>query len=202
MKTTDSKEKILDIALKLFVRRGYHGTSLNDIARKAGLTKGGIYHYFSSKEDLYRQVLAKYFKEEGLPAWVMKTDQPIRDYIWSGFSWIERSKKEIQGLAGSKKDDVILCYYNFLYEATRKYPEFQRTIDTYDERKREWITKAMQKAQAAGEIRADISTQALAFELDALLQQLQYLSFVNPQIKNNPEMFRTLFENYWLRLKA
>ena len=60
----------------------------------------------------------------------------------------------------------------------------------------------MQKAQAAGEIRADISTQALAFELDALLQQLQYLSFVNPQIKNNPEMFRTLFENYWLRLKA
>lgn len=202
MKTTASKERIMDIALKLFIRKGYRGTSLSDIAGQAGLTKGGIYHYFTSKEDLYQQVLAMYFHGKSLPAWVMETDITIQDYIWSGFTWIEKSKKKIQRLAGSQKDDTILCFYTFLYEATRKYPEFQRTIDEYDEKKRQWITGALQKAQASGEIRSDIQAQSLAFEFDALLQQLQYLSFVNPQIKNNPDMFRTFYENYWLRLQA
>ncbi|MCG6881388.1 MAG: TetR/AcrR family transcriptional regulator [Deltaproteobacteria bacterium] len=45
-------EKIYDKALEMFVANGYDQTALSQIAKELGLTKAGLYHYFSSKEDL------------------------------------------------------------------------------------------------------------------------------------------------------
>jgi AcrR family transcriptional regulator len=47
------RQQILDAALACFSRRGYHSTSMEDIAREAGLSIGALYTYFSSKEDLF-----------------------------------------------------------------------------------------------------------------------------------------------------
>lgn len=44
-----SVEKLLAAALKLFIRQGYHATSVDQIAQEAGLTKGAVYFYFKSK---------------------------------------------------------------------------------------------------------------------------------------------------------
>lgn len=43
---------ILDAALQLFTEKGYEGTSINDIIKKVGVTKGAFYYYFSSKEEV------------------------------------------------------------------------------------------------------------------------------------------------------
>lgn len=47
-----TKKTIVDAALKLFAHRGYHGTSIADIAKEAGISKGLAYNYFSSKSQL------------------------------------------------------------------------------------------------------------------------------------------------------
>ena len=52
MKDNEKMEEILNAALSLFSSRGYMKTSSMDIAKAVGLTKGGLYHYISSKEDL------------------------------------------------------------------------------------------------------------------------------------------------------
>ncbi|MHB1011463.1 MAG: TetR/AcrR family transcriptional regulator, partial [Desulfobacteria bacterium] len=39
------KEEILGAAIRLFTRKGYVNTSMDDIAEAVGLTKGGLYHY-------------------------------------------------------------------------------------------------------------------------------------------------------------
>jgi AcrR family transcriptional regulator len=44
--------QILDVALAEFAARGFYGTSVQDIARAAGISAGLMYHYFASKEDL------------------------------------------------------------------------------------------------------------------------------------------------------
>ena len=49
--------KIVEAAKKLFARLGYKKTALDDIAREAGFAKSSLYHYFSSKEDLFRAVV-------------------------------------------------------------------------------------------------------------------------------------------------
>src|SRR5688572_17115475 len=44
--------ELLDCAQRLFFERGYDGTTVNDIIREAGVSKGAFYHYFVSKEAL------------------------------------------------------------------------------------------------------------------------------------------------------
>lgn len=51
------REQILDVALEVMARSGYHGTSMNDIAEAAGVTKPVLYQHFDSKRDLYLALL-------------------------------------------------------------------------------------------------------------------------------------------------
>ena len=56
----DRREDILQASLHLFARRGFHGTSMRDIAREAKIADGLIYHYFASKRDLFRAIIEEY----------------------------------------------------------------------------------------------------------------------------------------------
>jgi AcrR family transcriptional regulator len=56
-----SRAQILDAALDLFSRVGYHGTSMRDIAEKAGVSTGNVYHQFPDKESLFRTLLDQYW---------------------------------------------------------------------------------------------------------------------------------------------
>ena len=60
------KRKIIDSARKLFNRHGFESVSLHQIMAGAGLTHGGFYSYFSSKSDLYSEVLGCFFTD---PHW-------------------------------------------------------------------------------------------------------------------------------------
>lgn len=55
-KPRDSKDRILAAALALFGERGYAATSVDDIAARAGLTKGALYYYFTDKADIARDL--------------------------------------------------------------------------------------------------------------------------------------------------
>ncbi|NNU83097.1 TetR/AcrR family transcriptional regulator [Geobacillus sp. BMUD] len=46
------KEDIIETAMKLFAEKGYHATSMQEIAERSGVAKGSIYNYFKSKEEL------------------------------------------------------------------------------------------------------------------------------------------------------
>jgi len=52
-----SRSKILSAALRLFSKKGFNNTSINDIAGEAGISKGLMYNYFKSKEELLEQTL-------------------------------------------------------------------------------------------------------------------------------------------------
>jgi TetR/AcrR family transcriptional regulator, transcriptional repressor for nem operon len=52
-----TKEEIIKISAGVFRLRGYHNTSMSDLAEACDLTKGLFYHYFASKEDLMKAVL-------------------------------------------------------------------------------------------------------------------------------------------------
>jgi AcrR family transcriptional regulator len=51
------REQLLDVALEVFGRAGYHGASMNDVAEAAGVTKPVLYQHFDSKRELYRALL-------------------------------------------------------------------------------------------------------------------------------------------------
>lgn len=60
-------QSIIKSALNVFLEKGYHKTSMNDLAAEAGLLKGSLYHHFASKEDLMKSVILSlhdYYRRE------------------------------------------------------------------------------------------------------------------------------------------
>src|ERR1041385_6860544 len=60
-----NRDKILDIAGTLFRERGYEGIGVADIMKRAGLTHGGFYGHFASKDDLAAEITARVLGREG-----------------------------------------------------------------------------------------------------------------------------------------
>jgi AcrR family transcriptional regulator len=58
-----TRERILDVAEASLGEHGYHGTRLHQIAQQVGIQKASLFHYFSSKEHLYRAVIEEAFGE-------------------------------------------------------------------------------------------------------------------------------------------
>src|SRR5215211_2801814 len=60
---TQTRERLVDVAVDLFHRYSYAGTSLQMIADELGFSKGAIYHHFRTRVDLLRAVVAPMIKE-------------------------------------------------------------------------------------------------------------------------------------------
>jgi len=59
----ERRRQILDAAVRVFARSGYHGSRVGDIAQEAGVAHGLLYHYFSSKEEVLQTVFRENWGE-------------------------------------------------------------------------------------------------------------------------------------------
>ena len=69
----ERQDQILRAAAELFVKQGYGGTSIRDIAHQVGLLPGSVYHHFPSKEDLFVAI-----HREGFRQLVIRSENAIR----------------------------------------------------------------------------------------------------------------------------
>ncbi len=72
-----TRQRIIELALPVFSVKGYFNTSISDILAATGLTKGGLYCHFQSKEDIWYAVY-----DEAVSVWrqtVFKTIRPVKD---------------------------------------------------------------------------------------------------------------------------
>lgn len=53
----EKRNLIMDTALELFAQNGFHGTSISHISKKAGISKGLVYNYFESKEEILKSIV-------------------------------------------------------------------------------------------------------------------------------------------------
>jgi len=68
----------MDVALELFATNGFHATSISQIAKQAGISKGLAYNYFESKNELLNAVIDQGFNE--ITSFTeVEHDQPVRD---------------------------------------------------------------------------------------------------------------------------
>jgi TetR/AcrR family transcriptional regulator, cholesterol catabolism regulator len=76
--TTDSRQEILRTAVRLFHRRGYDATSMNDVAAALKFSKGGLYHHFQSKDEILFSLMEQAMKiaEERVIAPVRAVSDP------------------------------------------------------------------------------------------------------------------------------
>src|SRR5580658_5656123 len=59
----DSREHILNISLQLFLQKSFKEVTMKEIVDRTGLSKGAFYHYFSSKEQVFKEVINHFFAD-------------------------------------------------------------------------------------------------------------------------------------------
>jgi AcrR family transcriptional regulator len=59
----ETHQRILDAALDAFARKGYDATGVAEICERAGVTKGGFYHHFHTKQEVFLELLERWLKE-------------------------------------------------------------------------------------------------------------------------------------------
>jgi AcrR family transcriptional regulator len=98
-----SKEKtklpgVMRAALKLFVRKGIHGTTIKDIAREAGVAEGALYRHFKSKEELawhlFQVPLEQFTRELDAMVFVQPSSRErIRVFVEESFKAFEEDRE-------------------------------------------------------------------------------------------------------------
>jgi AcrR family transcriptional regulator len=78
----EKRKQILDAAVRVFARSGYHGSRVADIAEEAGVAHGLLYHYFPSKEEVLQTLFRENWGQliERFRA-VEQTDEPAPDKL-------------------------------------------------------------------------------------------------------------------------
>ncbi|MFN3955552.1 MAG: TetR/AcrR family transcriptional regulator [Pararhodobacter sp.] len=115
MKT--SRDDLLAIAFRLFLTKGYENTSMQDLARASGLSKGAFHHYFPRKQDLLDACIARFF-HEFLPA----TDDAAHKSA-EAFA-LRTAQRYADALILMRQHDIPLAAYQaFLWAQVRDAPQ-------------------------------------------------------------------------------
>jgi AcrR family transcriptional regulator len=117
-KAYETKNRLIDSALKVFSSKGFDSSTTKDIAKEAGITDGLIYHYFSSKEELLWAVIDKHTLNHDLKQTSMQSsvDMPLEVLL-------NRYFIQLLNLLKSKEELIVM----FFGEAQRN-PEIRKHL--------------------------------------------------------------------------
>ncbi|MGZ4182333.1 MAG: TetR/AcrR family transcriptional regulator [Solirubrobacteraceae bacterium] len=158
----DKRRIILEAAVRVFARQGFHTCRVSDIADEAGVAYGLVYHYFSSKEEILDTLF--------LERW---------DVMLAAISEVDASSRsprdKLQAIAGfivdSYRHDPDLMKV-IIVEVTRAANTFGRTHLAKIREAYGQIAGIVARAQAAGVFRAQISPEFAALAFYGLIEQV------------------------------
>jgi len=151
------KEKIIHESLKLFSLNGFLSTSILDIISAAETSKGGFYNHFTSKEDLFYQVL-----DESRKIW--------RERNLNGLDEIEDSIGKLKQLLANYRDRYLLDAENlpggcifimFAVELGDSRPHLSREVQKGFVGLKAMIKRLLDEGKNCGEFYNDINTDAI-----------------------------------------
>lgn len=154
---TNKKEEILNAALYCFNKKGYYKASIDDIARRAKITKGGVYYYFSSKKNLFIQLfhsmIKKYFNR--LSAKTEQTRNPIDGIRLL----IEQAGEDLE----ANLDIYTFCLEFIIISIREK--DIRKEVTSFYRKRLEILTQIIQDGINAGTIK-ELDPQNIAWNLN------------------------------------
>ncbi len=176
--SADRRDAVLSAAIELFAAKGFSATSVNEIARKAGISIGGLYSYFPTKDDLFLTVIerGRNLLEEALGD--IDTDAPFFD----SFGLLIRRAREY----ASANPELNRIYLDATTQGLRHLSS--RLSGRLETITAELYRAALQAAIARGEVRPDIDVGAAAFCLDNILVLFQF-SFASDYFRDRLRIF-------------
>jgi TetR/AcrR family fatty acid metabolism transcriptional regulator len=143
----DKRKLILDAAVRVFARSGYHGARVGDIATEAGVAHGLLYHYFSSKEQVLETIFRENFGE-----------------LLERFRAVEASEEpapeKLEGIAKillrTWRNDAALV--TVMVREVARSPQLQAQVDEVREAFA-IVQRVIERGQAEGTFRRDVDAR-------------------------------------------
>jgi len=168
-----SENRIIEHATKLFLRKGYHGTSIDDITRAAKLTKGSFYWYFKSKEDMLRTILLS-FEHDFLDELIVSIDgieTGTRDKLAKFIRFLPAFayyNPELCVVFTTLSGELVGARHKIEVEIRRIYKKYQ-----------DFLAGLMELGMKDGMVREDLDPQLLASVIIALHNGILFQWFMN-----------------------
>lgn len=156
------KERLLSVATRLFARNGFEGTSVQDIVDAAGVTKGAMYHYYGSKDDLlyevYHQVLTMQTSHlEEIAAGPGSAEQRLR-----------AAAADVVQTSLDNLDDMIVFFRSLHMLPEDKQAQVRAERRAYQDR----FKALVEEGVSAGVFRSDISADIVVHYFLSVVNQL------------------------------
>jgi TetR/AcrR family transcriptional regulator, fatty acid metabolism regulator protein len=158
----DKRRLILDAAVRVFARQGFHGTRVSDIADEAGVAYGLVYHYFKSKD----QVLNTLFVDR----WAVLL-QAIREVDAQRTTVHEKLHAIASFIVDSYRHDPELMKV-IIVEVTRAANTFGQTHLPEIREAYDLIADIVRKAQRAGSLRDTVAPEYAALAFYGAIEQV------------------------------
>ena len=185
----ETGKKIIQAALELFVRNGYHGTSINQITQKIGLSKGALYSHFSSKGELLLQIIEEFDSQ-----YIEKLIKTVSDYEGNA---LEKLNCAIDFSSKFALENPNLCFFlTFLTMELNADVDFQPALKRVYRKYEKLISDVIKHGISQGLIKKSIDPDmgALTFMAihDGVLHQW-YLNRFHVDGRHYVKTFRTIF---------
>lgn len=156
----EKRRLILDAAVRVFARKGYHTCRVGDIAAEAGVAHGLLYHYFSSKEELLETVFRENWGEllDAISR-VEASDEPPREQLRHVAAILLRSWR--------RAPDLV----RVLVKEIGRSPTLPSRVDQLAEVFRA-IARIVERGQADGEFRADVEPRLAAWIFYGAIEEI------------------------------
>jgi AcrR family transcriptional regulator len=185
----NQKERILEVAEGLFIQDGIDRVTIGNIAKAARLTRATVYKYFSSKEQIAKEIFKTVSKN-----WVERH----RDEVWSdpgnGHKLIERFiTSHLNNLLQNPREARFIAEFNSLY--AKEWP-VEEAIELLNEtlgEERNRVADAIRQGQADGSLRTDVEPE---------LMVAAFFNFTSGMINRLGEMGTKVGEEYRLDTRA
>ncbi|MEQ6900966.1 TetR/AcrR family transcriptional regulator [Nocardioides sp. YIM 152588] len=139
-------ERLVETAVRLFSEKGFERTSVQDVVSAAGVTKGAMYHYFSSKDDLLHEIYARVLRlqQENLERFAA-LDAPVAERV-------RLAAADVVVTVIENLPDVVIFFRSLHQLGADRQAEVRRARRRYHETFRAMVADGL----AAGEFRADV----------------------------------------------
>jgi len=197
-----TKDKILAVAMEQFFSMEYGKVTLKGIAEQAGVTKGGIYHYFDSKDHLLHEALTFSFASimEGMEV-ALTGNETIYEVLEKWFDFEKMMGEYANFFSNENGAEMMLQFMYLILMALRKFPEMGDQFGSLYEDALIMMSGIIKKGQDSGEIRPDLDPEALALQLTTSFEGAALLgSFVKSY--DLKTLGKKLFQSFWNQIKV
>ena len=160
----NTRELIIRTAFEHFLQHGYETTSMNDLVKTSGVSKGAFYHYFTSKEALLKATLESYFL-----AYFPKVSTELPPSLEEAVAALWQPYAALFAAVANISDDT-LSYYQYLFTGMRYFPELRGQLKTINQQTQAYLEAALERALAEGDIRPTIQPSTAAAQIIRLIE--------------------------------